>query len=109
MRFLLAVVILTLVVYALVDCVRTRSYDIKVMPKAVWVLVILVGFPPLGALAWLLAGRQRGPAQPPDRRGRPIAPDDDPDFLWNLEQQRRRGGSGGGGQGTGSGTGPTPA
>ncbi len=106
MRFLLAVAILTLVVYALVDCARTRSYDVKVMPKAVWIVVILIGFPPIGALAWLLAGRERGPAQPPTRRVRPIAPDDDPDFLWNLEQQRRREG---GGRGTDTGTGPTPA
>lgn len=102
----MAVVVLTLVVYALVDCARTKRYDVKVIPKAVWLLVIVV-VPVIGALAWLLAGRQRGPAQPPSKRTRPIAPDDDPDFLWNLEQQRRRGT--GGGQGTGTGTGPTPA
>lgn len=102
MRFLLAVVVLTLVVYAVIDCVRTPAVEVRVMPKAVWVLVILV-VPALGAAAWLLAGRVRGPSSPPPRRGRPVAPDDDPDFLWRLEQdRRRRGGTGGahGGAGT---------
>ena len=99
MKFLLAVVVLTLVVYALIDCVRTPAVEVRVMPRAVWVLAILF-VPALGAAAWLVASRVRGSASPPPRRGRPVAPDDDPDFLWRLEQDRRRGTGGHGGTGT---------
>lgn len=104
MKFLLAVVVLTLVVYALIDCARTSASEVRVMPKVVWFLVI-VFVPAVGAAAWLLVGRVRGSATPPPRRSRPVAPDDDPDFLWRLEQDRRRRGAGGT-QGTGPGTEP---
>ncbi len=34
-------------------------------------------------------GPVRGPGRPGRRTG-PVAPDDDPEFLWRLEQERRR-------------------
>ncbi|WP_024286868.1 PLD nuclease N-terminal domain-containing protein [Cellulomonas sp. KRMCY2] len=45
-------------------------------------------------------GRRPGPAGRtwPVRRPGPLAPDDDPDFLWRLEQQQRRRGTGPGGR-----------
>lgn len=33
------------------------------------------------------AGRGPGPTQPPKR---PLGPDDDPDFLWKLNQRNKR-------------------
>ena len=115
MRNLLALAAFVLVVYALVDCLRTRGADVRGLPKALWVAVIVL-LPAVGALAWLLAGRNRGPAAPPPRRAGPVAPDDDPDFLWRLEQEQRRrkgGPSGDGGSpepgSAGGTTGPTPA
>jgi hypothetical protein len=52
----------------------------------VW-LVLIVAFPLLGSLAWLVLGRAegssvwRGRTHPTDR---PRGPDDDPDFLRRL-------------------------
>ena len=101
MRFLPVILALALVVYALVDCVRSDDSDMPVgLPKAVWVILIIV-FPGAGAVAWLVVSRvarqgQRtpgrplfggGPSHPSTSRGpapRPVAPDDDPDFLASL-------------------------
>jgi hypothetical protein len=88
-RGLLVIGAMVLVVYALLDCLRRPGDQVRGLPKVAWVAVILL-LPVIGALAWLLAGRGRGPAGPPRRPERPVAPDDDPDFLWRLEQERRR-------------------
>lgn len=74
--------------YALIDCVRTDSDQIKGLPKVVWVLLIVL-ITPVGAIAWLLAGRDRRPPSPQVRR-HPTAPDDDPEFLRRLAEQRRQ-------------------
>ncbi|WP_324649499.1 PLD nuclease N-terminal domain-containing protein [Georgenia sp. H159] len=109
MRYLPFVLLLALVIYALVDCVRYEDSDMPVgLPKAIWVILIVV-FPGAGALAWLVvsrAGRQVGrtarPGQPSPSGGfpsrptpraqapRPVAPDDDPEFLASLDRPRRR-------------------
>ncbi len=107
MRALLAFAIFVLAVYALVDCLRTRNSDVRGLPKPVWLLVILL--PAVGPLAWLIAGRRRGPAAPQTRGRGPVAPDDDPEFLWRLEQQRRRDRDGGDPDTSPGTTGPTPA
>jgi hypothetical protein len=80
--------VLGLTVYALVDCVRTDSEQIKGLPKVVWVLLIVL-VTPVGPIVWLVAGRDRGRRPPPVRR-RPTAPDDDPEFLRRLTEQRRQ-------------------
>ncbi len=109
---MLALAVLVLVAYALVDCVRSQGSQVRGLPKPVWLAVIVL-LPGIGALAWLLAGRTRGPSAPPARPSRPVAPDDDPEFLWRLEQERRRregrNGSEGGTGSPGGTTGPTPA
>jgi len=85
---LYALVSLGLFAYAIVDLVTTPSSAVRTLPKALWFVVVLP--PLLGPLAWLLFGRPRrgggtrGSAPPP----RPVAPDDDEDFLRDL---RRRG------------------
>lgn len=80
-----------LAIYALVDCVRAEERLIKALPRTAWML--LIAFVPLiGPIAWLVTGRVREGGQP--RRAatppRPIAPEDDPDFMRSLEDQRRR-------------------
>ncbi len=83
-----ALVVLGLFAYAVVDLVSTPASAVRTLPKPLWFVVVL---PPLfGPLAWLLFGRPRRrrsdpPASPPVR---PVAPDDDEDFLRDL---RRRG------------------
>ncbi len=104
LTLLLIVAVLALVVYALVDCLFTDSYEVRGLPKSLWLLVIALT-PPFGPIAWLLAGRPRRtvngaalwhPAGTALRRGRrEVAPDDDPEFLRGLaartrEDERRR-------------------
>ncbi|MEE6282557.1 PLD nuclease N-terminal domain-containing protein [Georgenia sunbinii] len=105
MRYLPFILILALTIYALVDCVRNDDSDMPVaLPKGVWLLLIVL-FPAIGPITWLVvsrasrqtareggtvyrsssAGYQRParPSRPP--RMRPVAPDDDPDFLASLD------------------------
>jgi hypothetical protein len=83
---LLAVVGLT--VYSVIDCARTDADQVTGLPKPMWLVAILL-LPVIGPLAWLVAGRSRGSSSPPARR-LPLAPDDDPDFLWQIERRRRQ-------------------
>ena len=88
----MVVVPLAMAIYAMVDCVQTDEDQVKGLPKVVWVFVILL-FPIVGSIAWLIAGRPSpligGPAgsRPRFRQPRqrpPRGPDDDPDFLKDL-------------------------
>ncbi len=84
---LYALVSLGLFAYALVDLVTTPREQVRTLPKLLWLVVLLV--PLFGGLAWLLAGRPRrrrsGPSAPP---ARPVAPDDDDEFLRELRRRR---------------------
>ncbi|MFI6153232.1 PLD nuclease N-terminal domain-containing protein [Kitasatospora sp. NPDC051170] len=103
LRILLTIILpLALWVWAFVDCLTTPEDEVKHLPKVVWVLIVLL-FPPLGPIAWLIAGKQRGfvrtaPAtadgspyagQRPPRGGRQVAPDDDPEFLASLDDLKK--------------------
>ncbi|MFE4976998.1 PLD nuclease N-terminal domain-containing protein [Kitasatospora sp. NPDC056651] len=107
LRILLTIILpLALWVWAFVDCLTTPEDEVKHLPKVVWVLIVLL-FPPLGPIAWLVAGKQRGflpaasagarPGQPADDRpgrpaprgGRPLAPDDNPEFLASLKKNNK--------------------
>jgi hypothetical protein len=88
-RFL-GVVLVVVWVWSLVESLLTPRHEVRNLPKAAWVLfVLLLG--PLGAIGWLALGRPRRTARPSSpprslRRGRPRVkgPDDDPDFLRRL-------------------------
>lgn len=91
-RLLLFLVILgiAVIVYALFDCLMSRSSAVRSISKPAWVLTILL-VPLLGAGLWFLFGRPRGEDSPSQRSTRrPTAPDDDPQFLRNLELRRRQ-------------------
>ena len=87
---LYALVVLGLFAYAVADLVRTPAPAVRTLPKALWFVVVLP--PLLGPLAWLAFGRPRrqrsgdAPAAPP---ARPVAPDDDEDFLRDLRRRSR--------------------
>jgi hypothetical protein len=81
MRVLLILAPIVLAVYALVDCVQTTRP--RGLPKAAWLVVIAL-VPVIGPLAWLLGGHDRGWRLPTPPSSRPLAPDDDPDFLRRL-------------------------
>lgn len=97
-RYLPFLISLALTVYALFSCIQTRTEDVPYLPKLVW-LVLIVFVPFAGPIVWLLMSRNAGRPERPVRRapaaGRPVAPDDDPDFLATLERFRdpRMGGS----------------
>lgn len=103
LRYVPFLLVLGLWIYAFIDCLNTPEGEVRHLPKAVWVLiVVLFGYVLFGSVAWLIAGRPRrsqpgavGRAQP--GRGAParwVAPDDNPEFLKTL--------------GTGPGTDPGP-
>jgi hypothetical protein len=76
------------IVYSLIECARTDSTAMRGLRKGGWIAVILL-LPLLGALLWLFMGRPRGTAGSSGPvRGK--GPDDDPQFLRNLEQRRRQ-------------------
>lgn len=104
-RALFFLVIIGLAVYALADIATSDERARRGLPKGAWFLIALV--PIAGPLAWILSsraqsatggagpapGRRPGPGisggSGPRRPG-PVAPDDDPEFLWRLDQERRR-------------------
>jgi hypothetical protein len=87
---------IVLVLYALIDALQTDKTLVRTLPKWLWIVVILV-LPVLGALWWLVSGRAprtayADPAGPPrpslfGRRREPVAPDDDPRFLRQLDDE----------------------
>jgi Phospholipase_D-nuclease N-terminal len=88
----LAAVQLVLLVLALISALSVDR--VRTIPRALWVLVILL-IPLLGPVAYFLFGR---PLPVPHEGGpvrrtapRPASPDDDPEFLrsMNIEQSRR--------------------
>jgi hypothetical protein len=101
------VVELCLLVYCVLNVLTTPPEHCRNLPKLLWLVLVIV-FPVVGGIAWLVAGRPQGPARslpykgntgiPPeyDRPGRAAAlsPDDDAAFLAGLkeraEEQRRR-------------------
>lgn len=86
-----------LTVYCLIDAIQTDEIIMRNLPKIPWIFIILL-FPVVGPIAWLVAGRpdrqtragrsqqerwedhRRSREQKPPPRG----PDDDPDFLKDL-------------------------
>jgi hypothetical protein len=86
---------LALLVYAVLDVATTPKDAVRVLPKPLWLLLVL---PPLfGPVLWFFFGRPpRGTARQSLRPGAAAAgaPDDDEAFLRELrrraEEQRRR-------------------
>jgi Phospholipase_D-nuclease N-terminal len=85
-RVLLGLAVLGTTIYGVIDAIQTEDTRVQHLPKLIWILLILL-FAPIGAIAWYVAGRQRGPQTGrlgPSRPSAPRGPDDDPDFLRNL-------------------------
>ncbi len=92
LRVLGILVLIALYVSFVVDVVRTPRADVRALPKLLW-LVIVVILPILGGILWFFFGRTRpAPGSRWGRRRRPVAPDDDPRFLKQLDEDawRRR-------------------
>jgi len=89
MRQLFALLILAVMIYAIVDCAQADARTRRNVPLWVWVALILL-LPGFGAAIWLVLSRLVTPP-PVARRTRPLAPDDDPEFLRELERRSRQG------------------
>lgn len=99
LRVLLFLAIFLSALYCLIDLINADEHKRGNAPKFLWAVVILL-LPLLGPLIWVVftSGRSTassapaGYAPPASRRGRsaPVAPDDDPEFLWRLKSQQHR-------------------
>ncbi|MZF56651.1 hypothetical protein GTX53_22875 [Streptomyces sp. SID5594] len=96
MRALMFILPLALMIYAFIDCLNTSEEDTKHLPKIAWVFIILL-FWVVGSIGWLFAGKVRHSSaggagfsswQPGGRRQQWVAPDDNPDFLKSLKDDR---------------------
>ena len=99
-----AILLLTLWVYVIIDIISSEETAVRNLPKIVW-LVLVVLVPLVGAIAWLAVGRPEGasvrpggsggsstyrPRHPPaPRRAAAVGPEDSPEFLRRLDEQRR--------------------
>jgi len=89
MRYLPYLAALALSVYCIVDIAQQDDARPYRLPKWAWILIVLVPF--LGAAVWFFMRFVDPFEDSPDRRrGGPVAPDDDMDYLRWLEQQERR-------------------
>jgi hypothetical protein len=94
-RILPAILLVVLMVYCLVECAQSDRDQVRNLPKAVWFALVLL-LPLIGPVGWLFLGRPRV-EEPSARdrhpaaqtRRRPIAPDDDPRFLAQLDEVNR--------------------
>ena len=62
-KFVLAVAILALYIYAMLDLVRAPSAEVRLLPKWLWAVVVLFIFL-IGPLMWLALGRPRAEYPP---------------------------------------------
>ncbi|WP_102157331.1 PLDc N-terminal domain-containing protein [Zhihengliuella halotolerans] len=89
-----SIIALFVIIYALVDCLRTPPYSVRSISKPAWVLSILL-LPLIGALLWFFLGRPRSGSEPeqyraPGSSSRTSAPDDDAAFLRRIEWEREQ-------------------
>ena len=120
LRALVYIVPVALAVYALIELARSEPSDRAGLHPLAWAALIVL-LPVVGPLTWIVVVRSQarvqegGRAAPggsvpragspgargglPPRRPRPVAPDDDPEFLWRLDQQQRAASGQGGPEG----------
>jgi hypothetical protein len=55
-----SLLMIALLIFALVDLITTDNSQVKHLPKFAWILIILF-FPLVGSIVWLLAGKDRSP------------------------------------------------
>ncbi|MFC8668831.1 MULTISPECIES: PLD nuclease N-terminal domain-containing protein [Streptomyces] len=88
LRVLMILVPLGLSIYAFIDCITTDEKDIRYIPKPLWAILVLL-FPLVGSISWLIVGHQRKPRGLSSGRGGWVAPDDNPEFLKSLKDDKK--------------------
>ena len=82
-RVLPIVIAILLTIFCVVEVAQSEPYAVRRMPRWLWATVIIV-FPVVGPLCWLVFGRPTHESREPDPAARPKTPDDDTDFLKGL-------------------------
>ncbi len=77
------IIVTALMIFSIIDCTRTEEGRIRSLPKWAW-LVIIIFVPGIGSIAWLVAGRPRGPGRGGRKKKKIIPPGDIPDWLKKL-------------------------
>lgn len=95
-RLLIPLILISvgIMIYALIEAISTPSERTRIMPKGLWIVVIIL-VPLVGGVLWLLFGNENSylastvsgfqKTTGPDR---PTNPDDDEAFLRSLDIQR---------------------
>jgi hypothetical protein len=101
---LLALLVLGFWLFCLFDVITTDESQMRNLSKTWWIVIVLF-FSVVGSIMWLVAGRPQGAGAPgTSYRGgaggtryggesglqpvkRPLAPDDDPEFLEQVRRQ----------------------
>lgn len=94
LRVLPVLIAIVLAVYCLVDVVMRTGDDVRYLPKWAWGVIIVI-VPIVGPIGYLAVGREQRQAGPGPAAGavgpnRPVAPDDDPEFLNQVRRQRQQ-------------------
>lgn len=97
---LIGLAIVAFWLYSLFDVITTPEEEVRNVPKTLWVIIVVL-IPLLGSVFWLLFGRPSaerdgtGIGHPADQKtaqppaAPPRGPDDDPEFLRDLERRMR--------------------
>lgn len=83
-RFLVLVIPVAITVYAFIDVLTTPAHTTLRSPKWLWAVAVLL-LPVLGAVLWFVLGRPRR-----TRISRGSGPDDDAEFLQNLNRELKQ-------------------
>ncbi|ANW18711.1 PLD nuclease N-terminal domain-containing protein [Streptomyces clavuligerus] len=89
LRYLPFLLVLAVWIYAFIDCLNTPENEVRNLPKIAWVIIVLLfGQVLIGPVAWLVAGRPRRTVGYAKGRGGWVAPDDNPEFLRSLKDEK---------------------
>jgi hypothetical protein len=82
-------IVIAFTIFAFVDCIRTSDEKMRGLPKILWAALIVL-LAPFGGILWFTLGKDRNRSSGQFQASGPVAPDDDPEFLRQLGEDKRR-------------------
>jgi hypothetical protein len=86
---LLPFIVVGVMVWSIVDIVLIEARRVRGLPKGGWIVLVVL-LPIIGAVLWFLLGRERLSSAGRYAATGPIAPDDDPAFLNQLNREKEQ-------------------